>query len=127
MAATSLRVSAIVVEAVEFFREPVRHRGAGAGHEVAGLLEIVHRHDAGHDRNIDAAGADAVEIAEVEVVIEEDLGDGAGGAGIDLGLQHIDVGVEVAAFGMLFGIGGYRDLDIAGNRFLMPATSSAEV
>src|SRR5260221_2252293 len=32
----------IVVEAVEFCREPVRHRGAGAGDEIAGLLEIVH-------------------------------------------------------------------------------------
>src|SRR5436305_5013865 len=42
----------IVVQPVEFFREPGRHGGAGAGHELAGLLEIVHRHDAGHDRDI---------------------------------------------------------------------------
>ena len=41
----------IVVEALELRSEPVRHGGAGAGHEVAGLLEIVHGHDAGHDRN----------------------------------------------------------------------------
>src|SRR6185437_2630838 len=67
----------IVVESVEFLREPVRHRGAGAGHEVARLPEIMHRHDAGYDRNADAARADAVEVAEVEVVVEEDLGDGA--------------------------------------------------
>src|SRR5579871_4859157 len=84
----------VVVEAVKFFGEPVRHRGAGAGNKIPRLLEIVHRHDARHDRNIDAAGANAVEIAEVEIVIEEDLGNGARGAGIDLGLQRIDVGVE---------------------------------
>src|SRR5664279_3557563 len=29
----------VVVEALEFFRQPVRHRGAGAGDEIAGLLE----------------------------------------------------------------------------------------
>src|SRR5258708_6043242 len=46
-----------VVEAVELFRQPVRHGGAGAGDEIAGLLEIVHRHDAGHDRDVDAAGS----------------------------------------------------------------------
>src|SRR6476620_6282810 len=58
----------IVVEAFEFFREPGRHGGAGAGDEVARLLEIVHRHDAGHDRNVDAAGADPVEVAQIEIV-----------------------------------------------------------
>src|SRR5947199_3380990 len=41
----------IVIEPVELFRQPRRHGGPGAGHEVAGLLEIVHRHDAGHDRD----------------------------------------------------------------------------
>src|SRR4051812_231068 len=90
----------IVVEPVELFRQPCRHGGAGAGHEVAGLLEIVHRHDAGHDRNRDAAGANAIEIAEIQVVVEEHLGDGAGSAGIDLGLQEIDIGLEVWAFGV---------------------------
>src|SRR5213076_1892038 len=33
----------IVVEALEFLREPIGHAGAGAGDEVAGLLEVVHR------------------------------------------------------------------------------------
>src|SRR5882757_7448456 len=103
----------IVVEAVELFREPTRHRGAGAGHEIAGLLEIVHRHDAGHDRNRDTARPNPVEIAKIQVVVEEHLGDGAGGAGIDLGLQEIDVRIEVAALGVFFGIGGDRDFDVA--------------
>src|SRR6478609_3308414 len=67
----------IVIEPVELLRQPVRHRRAGAGDEIARLLEIVHRHDAGNDRDFDAAGADAVEVAEVEIVVEEHLGDGA--------------------------------------------------
>ena len=62
---------------------------------------------------VDAAGANPVEIAEVEIVIEEHLGDGARRAGVDLGLEHIDVGIEVAAFRMLFRIGRNRDLDVA--------------
>jgi hypothetical protein len=73
----------------------------------------VHRHDAGHDWNLDAARANPVEIAKIEVVVEEHLGDGAGRAGIDLGLEDIDVGIEVAAFRVLFGIGGDGNLDIA--------------
>src|ERR1700736_6877246 len=32
----------IVVEAFELVRQPRRHAGAGAGDEIAGLLEIVH-------------------------------------------------------------------------------------
>src|SRR5215213_6646934 len=102
----------VVVEAFELVRQPGRHRRARAGDEVARLFEIVHRHDAGHDRNIDAAGADAVEITEVEIVIEEHLGDGARRAGLDLGLQRVDIGIEIGAFGVLLGIGGNRDFDI---------------
>src|SRR5207237_10327492 len=56
----------------------------------------------------DAAGADAIKVAEVEIVVEEHLGDGAGRAGIDLGLEHVDVGVEVAALGVLLRIGTPR-------------------
>ena len=94
----------IVVEAFEFFAPASPAPWCRAlGHEVARLLEIVHRHDAGHDRNIDAARADAIEIAKVEVVVEEDLGDGAGRAGIDLGLQDIDVGIDVGLSGCFSG------------------------
>src|ERR1044071_9587815 len=50
----------VIIEAFELVRQPVRHGRARAGHEVSRLLEIVHRHDAGDNRDIDAAGADAV-------------------------------------------------------------------
>src|SRR3979490_193064 len=82
----------IVVEALEFLREPVGHTRAGARDEIAGLLEIVHRHDAGHDRNRDAARTYPVQIAKVEFVVEEHLRDGARRAGIDLSFQPVDVG-----------------------------------
>src|SRR6267378_3088759 len=64
----------VVVEAFKFFRQPTRHRGAGARDKIAGLLEVVHRHDARHDWNGDAARANPVEVAKIEVVIEEHLG-----------------------------------------------------
>src|SRR5437588_3547674 len=102
----------VVVEAFELVRQPVRHGGARAGHEVPRLLEIVHRHDAGDDRDIDAAGANAIEIAEVEVVIEEHLRDGTRRAGVDLGLQRVDVGIDGRALRMLLRIGRNRDFDI---------------
>src|ERR1700731_4036896 len=113
----------IVVEAFEFLRKPIRHGGARASDKIAGLLEVVHRHDAGHDRNGDAARANPVEIAEVEVVVEEHLGDGAGRAGVDLGLQEIDVGIEVRAFGVLLGIGGDRNFDVA----MLPLDAGNEI
>ena len=102
----------IVIEAVEALGQPIRHRGAAARRERLGLLEILHRQDAGHDRHVDAAGAHPVEIAEVVVVLEEELGDRARRAGIDLGREHVEVGLDRRAVGMLFRIGRDRDLDV---------------
>ncbi len=102
----------IVVETVEAVGEPVRHRRAGARREILGLLEILHRQDAGHDRNVDAAGAYAIEITEIKAVLEKELGDRAVGAGVDLGLEHIDVGRDRGAVRMFFRIGGDRYFDV---------------
>src|SRR6266404_153492 len=113
----------IVVEAFEFLRKPVRYGGAGASDKIAGLFEIVHRHDAGHDRNRDAARTNPVEIAEIQVVVEEDLGDGAGRAGVDLGLEDIDVGIEVAALGVLLWIGGDGNFDVG----MLPLDTGNEI
>ena len=72
----------IVLEPFEPLGQPSRYRSAGAFGKAPGLLEILHRQDARHDRHIDAVRAHAVEIAEVKIVIEEKLRDGAGGAGL---------------------------------------------
>ncbi|MGY4367588.1 hypothetical protein ACVW1A_003653 [Bradyrhizobium sp. LB1.3] len=102
----------VVVEALELRGEPIRHGGAGAGDEGSRLLEIVHGHDARHNRDVDAAGADAVEIAEVEIVIEEHLRDRSGRTRIDLGLQRVDIIVEVARLGVLLGVRRDRHFDV---------------
>ena len=64
--------------------------------EILHLLEVLHRQDARHDRDVDAARAHPVEIAEIEIVLEEELRDRARRAGIDLGLEHVDVGVDAS-------------------------------
>src|SRR5262249_11982303 len=102
----------ILVEALEPLGEPVGHRRAAARGKRLGLLEVLHRQDAGHDRHVDAACAHAIEVAEVEVVLEEELGDRACGAGIDLGREHGEVGLNRGAVRRLFRIGGDRHLDV---------------
>ena len=113
----------IVIEPVEARREPVRHRGAGALGETLRLLEVLHRQDARRDRHVDAARAHAVEIAEIEIVLEEELRDRARRAGIDLRRQHVDVGIDRGAVRMLLRIGRHRTS--ASAMRLMPATRSA--
>src|SRR6266446_7782912 len=102
----------VVIQAFKFGSEPVRHARAGASDEIAGLLEVVHRHDAGHDRNIDAARPDPVEVAKVQIVVEEHLRNCAGSTGIDLGLEEVDVGIEVRAFGVFFRVSRDRNFDV---------------
>ena len=67
--------------------------------------------DSGHDGNGDAAIAHAVEIAEEHLVIEEELRDGAGGAGVDLRPEHVDIGIDRRRFRMLLRIAGNRHLE----------------
>ena len=102
----------IVVEPVEARGEPVRHRGAGTLRKALRLLEVLHRQDARGDGNRDAARAHAVEIAEVEIVLEEELRDRAARAGIDLGGQHVDVGIHRSRVRMLLRVGRDRHFDV---------------
>jgi hypothetical protein len=102
----------IVIEPLEPFREPVRDRRAGARGEIFRLLEVLHRQNAGDDRNMDSGSAGAVEITEIKAVFEKELRHRAAGAGIDLGFEHIDVGLHRRAVRMLFRIGRDRHFDI---------------
>ena len=81
----------IVFEPVEALGEPGRHARPGLAREVGGLLEVQHRHDARHDRDRDPGRRGDVEEAQIGAVVEEELGDGAVGAGVDLALQRFDV------------------------------------
>ena len=56
-------------------------------------------------------GADAIEIAEEHLVVEEELGDGGRGAGVDLGLQHVDIGLDARRLRVLLGIAGDGNLE----------------
>jgi hypothetical protein len=93
----------VVVEAFEFVCEPVGTVVPARVTKLRACLKLCIGMMPGTIGNIDAAGADAVEIAEVEVVIEEHLRDGARRAGIDLGLQRVDIGVEVGLSGCFSG------------------------
>ena len=79
----------VVIETLEFRREPVGHTGPGTFGEIAGLLEVLHRQNAGHDRNLNAARPHAIKEAEIKIVIEEELRDGARCTGVDLGFEDV--------------------------------------
>ena len=84
----------IVIQAVEARSEPVRHRGAGTLREALRLLEVLNREDARRDRHRNTARAHAIEITEIKIVLEEELSDGPRRARVDLGGEHVDVGID---------------------------------
>ena len=101
----------VVVETLEAVGEPGRHGGAGALGKLRDLLEVLHRHNAWHDRDVNSSSADLVEIAKVDLVVEKELGDRARGPGIDFRLEILDVLIH-RTLGMTLGIGRHRDLKI---------------
>ena len=62
---------------------------------------------------MDAGCRGAVAEAQEVVGFEEELGDAAVGAGIDLALEVVEVGLGVGRIGMLFGIARDADLEVA--------------
>src|ERR1700733_6525200 len=102
----------VFVEAFEPRTQPIGHGSAGPRGEVLCLDEILHRQYAGYDRNIDAGSAHFLEIAEVQVVLEEELRNGSGRASVDFRFEHVDVGGDASAFGMLLWISGDRYFEI---------------
>ena len=102
----------IVVEAVEMRAHPGRDRGAAGRRHALQLGEIGDRQDAGDDRHLDAGRAGAVAEAQEHVGVEKELRDRAAGAGVELGLQIVEVVAGAARRRMGFGIGGDADLEI---------------
>ena len=66
-------------------------RAAGLG-EAPRRGDVGDRQDARHDLDVDARRGDRVLEAEEAVGREEELGDRAIGAGVDLALQIVEVG-----------------------------------
>ena len=112
----------IFVQSVEALGEPARHARSGLLRETGDLLEIADRHDAGHDRNCDSPPARLVEEFEVDVIVEEELRDGARRAGVDLRLKRVEILFDRGAFRMAFGIGRHGNLKIAD-----PANAAHEI
>src|SRR5262245_28737236 len=84
----------VVLQSYESMAEPVRHMRARFSSEARDLLEIVDGNDAGHDGNVDAAGADAIEVTVEQFVLEEELRDRGRRTRVDLGLEHVDIGID---------------------------------
>ncbi len=103
----------IVLQAFETLRQPARHARARFLGEVRDAVERMYGHDAGHDGKIDPRAADTFDVTLIDIVFEEELGDGAVGAGIDLFLEHVDVDLEAAALGMGFRIARDGNLEIS--------------
>src|SRR5215217_7138403 len=95
----------VFIQSGETLRQPNRHGSPTALGEICGLLEILHRQNAGHDRDLNPACAYAVEVTKVEIVVEEELRYRTSRARIHLLFQHIDVSFHRRAVGMLLRIG----------------------
>src|ERR1700680_423263 len=103
----------IAVEALEAPRQPIRHACPALLGKAARLVEVEHRHQTRHHRDVDAARPNSVEEAEIDVVLEEELRDRPCRARVDLALENVEIGLEVRAFRMLFRKGRDRDLEVA--------------
>src|SRR5262249_11225615 len=53
----------------------------------------------------------AIDETKIDIVVEEELGDGSGGACFDFGLQHVDIGLNAGRLRMLLRIAGDRDFE----------------
>ena len=92
--------------------QPARDRGVAEVADPLRLGEAGDRDDAGEDRHLDAARPRRGDEVEVDLVVEEELGDQEGGARVDLRLQVGEVGVEVGGLGVDLGEAGAADREV---------------
>ena len=89
--------AACVGVVLESFEQPAHvrwNRRARAHGELAHLHEVRDGHDAGDDWHRDTGALRTLDKAEVDVVVEEELRNGACGAGVDLALEVVEVDVQ---------------------------------
>jgi hypothetical protein len=86
-------------------------RPAHAGDRLD-LLEVGDRHDARDDRHGDAGGAGLVHELEVELVVEEELGDQEARARLDFPARVLEVLLEVGRVGVNLREAGRPDAEV---------------
>ena len=90
-----------------------QHPHVGHGGEALQLLEVGHRQNARHDFHVDTGGDAAVAEAQVALNVEEELGDGAHGAGVDLALQVNQIGTGALRLRVHFRVGSDGNVEVA--------------
>src|SRR6185437_2102942 len=100
----------IVAEAFEAAPDPAWNLGAARVRKARELREASDRHDAGHDRHVQAAARARIDEMPVRVGVEEVLRDRRVGAGVDLALETREIVVGIARLRVIFGV--CRDVDV---------------
>ena len=86
-----------------------RNRGIAEIADPLGLSVGGDRDHAGDDRHLDPTLAGCRDEVEVDLVVEEELGDQEGSARLDLGRQKGEIGIQIGRLGMHLGKTGATD------------------
>ena len=92
-----------IVEPLEQSVHPARNGGPTGGGEGARLGDVGDGQDAGHQLRVDARGRGLVAEAEEAIGREEELGDRAVGAGVELALEMSRSAALVGELGWISG------------------------
>jgi hypothetical protein len=90
-----LSLGRAVVEPIEHMADPCWDAGPAALGELAHALHIRHGQDAGYDLHVQPQRRSLIAETEEAIGREEELRDGASGAGIDLAPQIVEIGGAV--------------------------------
>ena len=96
------------------FLKPRRDIGVATLGKAAGAVPGDDRQDARHDRRVDPGRRAGVAEPQEGFGLEEELGDGAAGARVDLALQPVHIGLLVGGLGVRLGISADGDVELAG-------------
>src|SRR4051812_24326654 len=119
----------VLVQPFIGFCQPGRNGGARLGRHAGDAIEIGGGHHAGHDGNGDAGTGRIVAKTRRQVIVETELAQRAGSAGVHLGLQQFDVMAMTGRIRMSLGIKGNADFERrnlldSGNQFRRGSVAS---